>query len=116
MTDFLFRFGFRGPQQWLGNVQHGWDDEDSEAFFVNADTSEEALRWGKEVAELLVRDLFEKYGWSGEVPSWKGDQFANWIEDDPNEEYTSEQLQALPRVRHGEIPPWIDLLSRPLKI
>jgi len=104
MARFLFRFGFCTPEQWEANEAHGWDDESSEAFFIEAESYEVALAWGCEVAESLTRSLFEIADWGKEVPSWKESGFAYWIEDDPDSALSSQALERLPVVRAGEMP------------
>lgn len=34
MPNFLFRFGYEMPVQHRNNEAHGWDDEDSQAVFI----------------------------------------------------------------------------------
>ena len=34
MPNFLFRFGYETPVQHRNNEAHGWDDEDSQAVFI----------------------------------------------------------------------------------
>jgi hypothetical protein len=103
VARFLFRFGFCTPAQWSANEAHGWDDESSEAFFVESDSREDALSWGCEVAESFTRSLFESAG-SGEIPSWAEADFAYWIEEDPEAVLSSQALERIPIVRSGEMP------------
>lgn len=77
---YLFRFGFESPGEFAANRAGGWDDESSEAFWIDAPSAEEALSWGRSVAERFVRQLFEIA--NAEGYSWKALEFANWIEDD----------------------------------
>jgi hypothetical protein len=85
------------------NNAHGWDDECSGAFFVNAESAEAATITGCEVAEQFVRQLFVKAGCK-DIPSWKAAEFAFWIEVKPSEVFSQEALEKLPHVNPGEIP------------
>lgn len=104
MNRYLFYFGYCTPEQWKANDDFDLDDESSAAFFVMADSTEAALRWGNEVAEFYVAHLFACSVWSTTVPSWKVSQFANWIEDAPESRFSEEQLSTLPLVSYGEMP------------
>lgn len=103
MQRFLFRFGYCTPGQWKANQAHGWDDESSSAFFVQADDEETALSWSCEVAERFVRSQFEKAGWT-DIPSWKKAQFAFWIEAEPALTFSPESLGRLPKVTVNQMP------------
>ena len=105
MPRYLYRFGFSSPEQWAANEKHGWDDEDSEALFVVAESSEEALAWGQEVSEEFQRRMFRDAGWKEPLPSWKDARFACWIEEEPERQFPVEILERLPAVRVGEMPP-----------
>lgn len=102
-SQHLFRFGYCTPAQWAANAKHGWDDESSSAFFVESASEDEALEWGREVAEAYVRHLFAQAG-SEDSPSWKDADFAHWIEDAPDEVFPVATLASLPRVRVGDLP------------
>lgn len=104
MARFLFRFGFCTPEQWDNNKEHGWDDESSEGFFIEASSREGALAWGCEVAESLTHYLFQASGWNRKIPSWKESGFAYWIEQNPEAVLTSDVLKAFPEVREGDMP------------
>ena len=34
VPEFLYIFGYMTPEQAKANTAHGWDDEDSEAVFI----------------------------------------------------------------------------------
>ena len=112
MKRFLYRFGYEAPVQWQANQQHGWDDESSSAFWVVAETADDALAWGREVSEALVKEFFQRSGWAGEIPSWKESGYANWIEDPPGPEFTEDDLEGRMAVRYGELPPDLGWLMR----
>jgi hypothetical protein len=102
MPVFLFRFGFETPIQYRNNKAHGWDDEDSQALFIECSDPDGALAWGCEVAEAFVNRLWAAHGGNG--PSWKSGQFAHWIEADPDEIARAHAF-GIPCVRVGEHPP-----------
>ncbi len=105
MPKFLFRFGFCTPEQWRANETHGWDDESSEAFFIESESREVALSWGCAVAESFSRSLFESAGdHGGKIPSWVEAGFAYWIEEDPAAVLSLQELEQFPTVRLGEMP------------
>jgi hypothetical protein len=41
----LFRFGYETPVQHRNNEAHGWDDEDSQAVFIECADADAALEW-----------------------------------------------------------------------
>jgi len=99
MPEFLYRFGYETPEQAKANAAHGWDDECSEAVFIEADSPSQALEWGREISERFVRRL---YGDSS--ISWLRSDFAHWIEEHPEAEFTADNLATLPHVRYGQHP------------
>jgi len=103
MNRFLFRFGYCTPAQWAANNAHGWDDESSGAFFVQAESDAAALIAGAEVVEQFVRSLFVEAN-VREIPSWKASKFAFWIEENPSQSFSKEALRELPEVSPGETP------------
>jgi hypothetical protein len=112
MKRFIYRFGYESPVERLQNDEHGTDFESSSAFWVEAESADEALRWGREVSEALVRESFIRSGWSGAIPSWKEDGYAHWIEESPGSEFTADFLDTLPEVKQGEIPSDLTSLMR----
>ncbi len=103
MGKFLFRFGYSTPEQLQANRDHGWDDEWSGAFFVFAADRAQALTWGQTVANSYVRNLFEAAGQS-QAWSWADSEFAFWLDDNPEDEFTAEELSSLPEVKFGQLP------------
>jgi hypothetical protein len=103
LKSYVFTFGYETPGQHKSNSRHGWDDEDSIAFFIDAGSEEEAISWGREVAQRFVRELFCRQG-ETEGYDWVSAGFANWIEEHPEAVYTPEQLAAMTHVRVGEYP------------
>lgn len=97
--QLLYVFGYETPEQAKANAAHGWDDEDSEAVFIEADSADAALDWGRQISEQFIRQLYriDDAGW------WRT-SFAHWIAERPESEFTAEALSTIPHVRHGEHP------------
>jgi hypothetical protein len=102
MKKYLYRFGYCTPAQWAANDAQGWDDESSGAFFVEADTSGDALLRGREVAAAFVAKVFRDDGYSEPV-AWADAEFSDWIEDGVGD-FSEVELQNLPVVRRDELP------------
>jgi hypothetical protein len=107
MGKFLFRFGYCTPIQWRANDEHGWDDESSGAFFVEAETIDSAESWGCEVVEAFCKQLFTQSRWPGKIPSWRESEFAFWIESEP-ELLPELYLEKLPTTISGQMPDLIE--------
>lgn len=106
LQKYLFRFGYNFPAQYLANMKHGWDDEDSKAVFILAGSENEALNWGREVAEAFVARLYAQEP-ETEPMSWKEGEYAHWIENDPQGEggFKPEHLLNIPILKVGELLP-----------
>ena len=103
MARHLFCFGFEPPVLRRNNDRYGTDHEDSEALFIEAPTEEEALAWGQEVAEAFQAHLFEQdAGWQGDVPSWREDGYAFFLETDPI--VLAQAEGSCPIVQVGQMP------------
>jgi hypothetical protein len=107
----LYQFGYETPDQRLTNDELGWDHEDSFAFHVVAADSERALRWAREVTEALVHSLYASRDWEGEIPSWKEDGYAHWIEVS-SDQFPHDVLNALSEIADGEMPTPADWLAK----
>ena len=113
MKRFMYRFGYESPIEWRQNLDHGSDFESSSAFWVIADTEEDALAWGWEVSEKMVHEFFVRSGWNEkDTRSWKEAGYAHWIEETPGPEFTEELLAGLLEVKHGEMPSDLSWLMR----
>lgn len=100
---YLFIFGYETPRQRILNAQHGWDDEGSCAFFIDASDEASALRHALNVAEAYVRWLFKRANWEGPIPNWREGDFAHWIERHP-ERVEAATLGTLPIVSADATP------------
>lgn len=98
LTKRLFRFGYETPGQAERNATHGWDDEDSTGVWIASVSADEAMRWGRTIAEQFVSSLFAE---SGNAYLWTSDRFAHWIEDDPA---VLASAADFPVVAIGELP------------
>jgi hypothetical protein len=95
----LFCFAYETPTQCENNASQGWDDENSAAVWIVATSDESILDWGRSMAGEFVSFLFK--GVENAGYSWASENFANWIETDPN--ILSHGLE-LPVVSVGEMP------------
>jgi hypothetical protein len=101
MKRYVYFFGYCTPDQIRRNEQHGWDDEDSAALLIMADSEEQALEWGRAIAEAFVCRLF-----NDQNASWKAQNFADGVETDAAETYSKDALIRMTTVNYGEYPDW----------
>lgn len=99
---YLFQFGFETPTEFKANSSGGWDDESSEAVWINAHSAEAALAWGRSVAEHFVGRLFEIAQVEGY--SWLAGDFAHWIADDESVLAWARTSPQIPQADLGEMP------------
>lgn len=104
MKQYLYIFGFCTPEQWQTNQEQGRNDWESCAVFILAQSKQEALNWGREISETLVRQMFKRDGRFAKPPSWKTGNFEHWIEDHPLARLSGLALEILPVVKVGELP------------
>ena len=101
MNKYLDTCGYETPQQLARNRENGWDDEDSRAVFVVANTEDEALSWGREVSVAFVVELFQSSSMR-----WKSMNYAHGIESEPAAWASSDESQSIPVVVVGQWPVW----------
>ena len=99
MPHYLYVFGFNTPEQIQANEEHGWDDEDSEAIFISAESEPAALAWGQQVAKKYVANLY-----GDRVPTWEPDNYANGIESNPEVIFSPDSLRHIQIIQVGEHP------------
>src|SRR5262249_367682 len=92
-------FGYQTPQQQARASLDEGVEEASEATFIEAESAEQALAWGREISEEFVRRLF-----GSRVVDWKSNNFVHWVEAEPQSEYPEDILQSLPVVAYGQHP------------
>jgi hypothetical protein len=105
LTKRLFLFGYETPSEVARNARHEWDDESSAGVWIVSASEEEAITWGRTVAEGFVSSLF---GHDGSGYSWIEANFACWIETDPNRLAVADNL---PVVTIGEMPDFVALAN-----
>lgn len=76
----LFLFGYESPTEKQSNSEHGTDFESSTGVWITSASEQEAVDWGRAIAERFVAWLFEREGKPSY--SWIDGQFANWVESD----------------------------------
>lgn len=80
MINRLFLFGYESPAERQSNSDHGTDFESSTGVWIASASEQEAVDWGRAIAERFVTWLFEI---EGKLPySWADGQFAHWVEND----------------------------------
>jgi hypothetical protein len=99
MPKYLYIFSYQTPEQMETARKQGYTDEASEAVFIEAESPERALDWGREISEEFVRRRFGSQG-----VSWKSSNFAHWVETQPQQEYPAAILACLPVVACGSFP------------
>jgi len=98
-NKYLYIFGYQTPEQLAGAAKDEHAEEASEALFIEAQSAERALAWGREISEEYVHRLFE-----GQAVDWKSMHFAHWVENEPQTEYPIDILASLPVVSDGQYP------------
>ena len=99
MTKYLYVFSYQTPEQQVLSAEPGVPDESCQAVFIEADSKEEALAWGRQISEEFVRGLF-----GSQSVSWSEQNFPHGIESEPHLEYPQHVLEGLPAVRCGVHP------------
>jgi len=96
---YLYIFCFQTPAQRNASLSPGEIEESSQGIFIEAESPEQALAWGREISETYVQRLY-----SPEPISWKTQGFAHWVESAPKKDYPESILQRLPVVAYGSYP------------
>ncbi len=99
MSRFLYVFEFQTPAQMASQAVQEKADGSCEAVFIEAESEEMALGWGREISEAFVNKLFPD-----ETVSWAALDYPHRIVRDPEEDYPAPILQALPTVPVGVHP------------
>lgn len=101
---YLYIFGFETSAQTRLNTAHGWDDEDSQAVFIEAASPDEALSWGRTISEAFLKLLHDDTS-----VSWAQRNYAHWIDDHPATRFGAAALARIPTVAVGQYPDWRSL-------
>ena len=96
---YLYIFGYRTPEQMASASTNENADESSQAVFIEADSGDQALEWGREISDKYVRQLF-----GAQPMDWKAMNFVHWVESEPQLEYPAVILEKLPVVSYGNFP------------
>jgi hypothetical protein len=109
MPRYLYIFSYYTPEQRAqgSTVGQEFADESCEAVFIDADSAEQALGWGRQISEEFVHRLFADPG-----VSWATQNFAHWVEADPEREYPLDVLSRIKTVRCGDHPDFVRSQSR----
>ncbi|MEZ6189561.1 MAG: hypothetical protein R3F62_31745 [Planctomycetota bacterium] len=92
---FLFSFGYQSSDDFANDL----DAEGSECVWIEAEDSDAALAWGKEVAVHYCAHHFPEQG------DRRPGDYAEWIERDPTS-VTWAVTARLPYCRVGDYPDW----------
>jgi len=95
----LFRFGFENPAEAKCNARDGTDYESGTGIWIISESDEDALQWGRIIAERLVSFLFDQV--QVKAYSWADAGFAHWIEQEPDLLFAASYL---PTVSVNEMP------------
>jgi hypothetical protein len=103
MERYVFRFGFDTPAFAAGYLAHGWDDEGSFGFFVDAESEADAFVWGRLVANAYVKAVWDRAGAEDETP-WIDNGFAHGIDPNPDPWWFRATPPRTPIVTFGVMP------------
>jgi hypothetical protein len=102
MPKYLYVFAYQtAEQRQLAAREPGVIEESSAGVFIEANSPEEALSWGRNISGRFISERFGE----GKA-AWDADQFAHWIEAEAEREYPPDTLARLPVVMVGNYPDW----------
>jgi hypothetical protein len=87
MRKYLFIFGFETPAMIDANRKWDSDLEDSNAVFIEAVNERQALEFGRAIANQFFSVM-----WKSQTPATTVDDYAHWIEEDPESHFDSNSL------------------------
>src|SRR5262249_32592106 len=97
VPKYLFVFGYESPAERKTNAEQGTDFESSNAVWVVACSSEQALEAGRRFADHWVSRLFHAAG-INDYEGWTAGNFANWIEEQPLDRFSGIALDLLDEI------------------
>jgi len=106
MEEYLFIFGYESPETLRTNEEFGDDFEESGAVFIRASSEEDALRWGRVIAEEFLKRVFDDRS-----VSWTERAYASFIESDRDTIARAREF-GVEQVTVGEEPRYEDLGPR----
>ena len=98
MPRYLYIFCYQTPEQESADTRREFADESCEAVFIEAESPEKGLEWGRNISEQFFKTLF------GPSARWADRNYAHWVESDPEREYPLDVLERLPAVPYGTYP------------
>jgi hypothetical protein len=75
------------------------DYESTTGLFIEADSAENALRWGESVGEALLQDVNQD-----SALDWRAFGYYSWIEPSPSTSHWRHCLDFIQHVRVGQMP------------
>ena len=100
MPEYLVGLMFHEPESFaLWNKSLIEDYESSTGLFVQADSAAEAIAWGEEVGEALLR-----YVNHDETLNWSAFGYYSWLEESPQKSDWGHCLRFFQHVQVGELP------------
>ena len=100
MFEYLVGIMYHEPESFaLWNRGVIEDYESSTGLFITADTAEDAIRWGEEVAHALLR-----HANNDSALDWNGFGYFCWVEESPRDSGWGHCLGFFQHVRAGEWP------------
>jgi hypothetical protein len=101
MTAFLVALSWCDPEEVAACKRGGLDDDPrcSTGIFIEASTGDEALAWGKAVADKYMEFLFREKKYAPEAL-----ELFCWIKPDPRGSSWKHCLEFFPRVSVGQFP------------
>jgi hypothetical protein len=106
---YLYIFGYQTPQQVALAATDQHSEESSEALFIEAESPEQALAWGREISDNFVRRLFHD-----QPIDWKSMNYVHWVECEQME-FPATILDQLQVVAFGHFPNfqcWIEAVAK----
>jgi hypothetical protein len=100
MPEHLIGIMYHEPEpfaQWNRGLIE--DYESSTGLFIEADSESDALAWGEQVGQALLRRVNQD-----ETLDWKAFKYFCWVERSPKTSCWSHCLAFFLRVRFGEMP------------
>jgi hypothetical protein len=99
MDRFCYQFGFETPRMERLNKKDGDDAKALESVWILAESRENALEWGNEIAQRFIQKLF-----GDPAKSWKAGRFARWVEDAFEWKDSDKSAKKMQTVRVGSYP------------
>ena len=96
VSRFLFTFGFETPSMVDANERWNSDMEDSLSVFIEADSKEAALKWGRKAGARFLERLF-----ADTTRNISIDDYAYWLEQPLDGESAAKNTSGLACITNG---------------